>query len=236
MVSFPVGGPLEIYLHADMNRANLSEDWKRTENISLALINQVNDQKTLRKGSEHEFSAYVPYSKFIFFDDFNEPSSGFIVNDTCMIEVGIFVMKNVYENEQYWTVRKIDKNPDTKSPLFQEMFMRSFPNIDLNYVPLLEKVKDMDDDEACNHLKKLWDEVEIFGFDLSWLKSDVKSALNLKNYTKKTADVRKAKAAVIERETELERAKRELVKAEEGFEERNLDDILGYGRSKNYWL
>ncbi|WVZ16900.1 hypothetical protein V8G54_009882 [Vigna mungo] len=222
---------------------------------------------------EFEFSADVLRSKsFVFYDDFN---SGFIVNDTLMIEVGIFVIKNVYENEQYWTVRKIDKNPDTKNPLFHEMFMRSFANIDLNYVPLLEKVclqypyflvsqekrsrkftecaftvlglvlyflntkqvKDMDD-EACDHLKKLWEEVKIFGFDLSWLESDVKSALNLKNYTQKMANLRKAKERVDDLEirtkklqTELERAKKDLVKAEDGFEERNLDDILGYGRS-----
>ncbi|XP_014515408.1 MATH domain and coiled-coil domain-containing protein At3g58250-like [Vigna radiata var. radiata] len=283
MVKIPVGRCFfKIYLEADENRANLPEDWKRTENISLA----VNDQKTIRQGLECEFNADVTCSKhFVFLNDINEPSSGFIVNDACMIEVGIFVIKNVYENEQYWTGREIDKDLHTEYPLFHEMFMRSFANIDLNYVPLLEnicllypyllvsqekrsckftewaftalgrllyflntkQVKDMDD-EACDHLKKLWDEVKIFGFDLSWLESDVKSALNLKNYTDKIANVRKAKervddleirtqklkAEVIERETEFERAKTDLVKAEEGFKERNLDDILGY-RSKKWF-
>ncbi|XP_014516180.1 MATH domain and coiled-coil domain-containing protein At3g58220 [Vigna radiata var. radiata] len=268
LISFPVRGPLEIYLQAHHKScADLPEDWKRTVNVSFALINQVNDQKTIRKGMEFEFSADFLRSKsFVFYNDFNH-SSGFIVNDTCMIEVGIFVMKNVYENEQYRTVHK---NPDTENPLFHEMFMTSFANIDLNYVPLLEKVclqypyllvsqekrscqftewafialgrvlyflntkkvKDMND-EACIHLKKLWDEVKIFGFDLSWLEFDVKSAINLKNYREKTANVRKAKAAVIEREIELERVKRDLVKAEEGFEKRDLDDVLGYGRLKN---
>ncbi|XP_047156277.1 MATH domain and coiled-coil domain-containing protein At2g01790-like [Vigna umbellata] len=266
MVSCPVGGILGIYLHVDKNSANLPKDWKRTENISLALINQVNDQKTIRKGSEYEFSADVPFSQyFMFLNDFNEPSSGFIVNDTCMIEAGIFVIKNVYENELYHTILTIDRNADTKNPLFHAMFMRSFTNIDRNYVPLLEEVclqypyllvsqenrsckftewaftalgrllyfletkqvKDMDN-ETCNYHKKIWDEVKIFGFDLSWIESEFKSASNLKNCTENTADIRKVKAIVddleirtkklkavmIETQTELEMVKRNLVKAE----------------------
>ncbi|XP_022642050.1 MATH domain and coiled-coil domain-containing protein At3g58360-like [Vigna radiata var. radiata] len=238
MVSCLVGGILGIYLEADKNCAYLPKDWKRTENISLALINQVNDQKTIRKGSECEFSTDDPFSKyFMFFNGLDEPSSGFIVNDTCIIEAGIFLIKNVYENELYHTPRMFDKNANPKNPLFHEMFMRSFTNINLNYVPLLEKVKDMDN-EACNYYKKIWDEVKIFGFDLSWIESEFKSASNLKSYMENAAKVRKAKVimndletrteklkeAVIETETELEMAKRDFERAKEGFEESNLDE------------
>jgi len=41
---------LEIYLEVDPGCANLTEGRKKTENFNLALIDQVNDERTIRKG------------------------------------------------------------------------------------------------------------------------------------------------------------------------------------------
>ena len=99
-------------------------------------------------------------------------------------------------------------------------------------------------DDAYKELQILWEEVETFGFDdLTWLEPHVQSALGMKNYTEKAAQVKRLKDIVADLEIEmkslkekiaaseidLEIARRELVKAEEGFVKRNSDDELGYG-------
>jgi len=229
-------------------------------------------------GFEFEFSAY---DKCEALEIWSFRCSGYTVDDTCVIEAGIFVTKYVNECEEYEPICKIDENPvkHNKNPLFHKMFCNSFKNVDPAFLPLLEKVcllhpslvesqekrscrftewaftamgrvlhflitkkeKDMDD-EACDHLQRLWDEVKVFEFDLDWLESDVAEALDLRYYMQKAAKVKKAKEdvdaleietkrlklALIERETELECAKKDLVKAKEGFVERGLDLKLGY--------
>ncbi|XP_052113940.1 MATH domain and coiled-coil domain-containing protein At3g58370 [Arachis duranensis] len=105
-----------------------------------------------------------------------------------------------------------------------------------------KKVRDMDE-EACSHLQILWEELETFRFNLTWLEPHVQSALGMKNYMERSAKVKsvkenvaalememkKLKAMVASVEVDLEMARRELVKVEEGFEEIDLDGELGYG-------
>jgi len=92
-----------------------------------------------------------------------------------------------------------------------------------------KKVKDMND-EACNHLQILWDELKTCGFDLTWLEVHVESALNAKRskenvdwIRKNVSDLKlrteKLKAKWIRREKELGMAIMKLKKAEERFEE-----------------
>jgi len=222
-------------------------------------------------GFEFEFSerfVYCGFGEFLCLYDLRKSDNGFIVNDTCIIEVGIFVTKCVDENKDYQYVCKIDENlmKEKDSPLFHLMLRSSFENIEKNFVPLLEevclehpslvvslekrsckfsewaftalgkvlhflrtrKLKDMDE-EACNHLQILWDELKICGFDLSWLEFYVESALNRKKCTENMDEVRKnvttlkiktekLKARLIETETELEKASKYLKKTEKRFE------------------
>ncbi|MED6108127.1 hypothetical protein PIB30_020574 [Stylosanthes scabra] len=105
-----------------------------------------------------------------------------------------------------------------------------------------KRVRDMNE-VACNRLQILWEELETFRFDLTWLEPHVKSALGMKSYMERSAKVKSAKenvaslememkklkAMVASVEADLEMARRELVKVEEGFEERDLDGELGYG-------
>ena len=85
-------------------------------------------------------------------------------------------------------------------------------------------------------LQNLWDELRTFGFDLSWLSPHFHSALGMKNYEKRAAQVTKLKENVADArrhlqiaESKFKVATTELVRAEYGFLERNLDDELGYG-------
>jgi len=41
---------LEIYLEVDAECANSTECWKKSENFNLALINQHDEELTIRKG------------------------------------------------------------------------------------------------------------------------------------------------------------------------------------------
>lgn len=105
-----------------------------------------------------------------------------------------------------------------------------------------KKVRDMDDD-AYNHLQLLWEELETFKFDLTWLEPHVQSALGMKTHVERTIqvkkleenvtaleiEVKKLKTKMIEAEVDLEITRRDLVKAKEGFEECDLDAELGYG-------
>ncbi|KAL1369316.1 hypothetical protein HN51_023411 [Arachis hypogaea] len=104
-----------------------------------------------------------------------------------------------------------------------------------------KKVKDMMNDDACKELQYLWEELEIVKFDdLSWLKEHVESALGMKNYMERGMKVKRLKGNVVALEGEvkslkekmivaerdLEKARRELVKEEEGYVARDLNDEL----------
>ena len=93
-------------------------------------------------------------------------------------------------------------------------------------------------------VQNLWEELETFKFDdLTWLEPHVQSALGMKSYMERAAHVKKLKGDVVDleeeikslkakmvaREANLGLARRELVKAEDGFVKRDLDDELGYG-------
>ncbi|XP_014511353.1 uncharacterized protein LOC106770046 [Vigna radiata var. radiata] len=100
------------------------------------------------------------------------------------------------------------------------------------------------DDVACNHLQTLWEELEIYGFDLSWLKPHVQSALDMKTCVEKVLTMKRLEENVItlendvtvlekeiknlttkmiEAKVNLEITRRDLVQSKEGFEECDLD-------------
>ncbi|CAK8544208.1 unnamed protein product [Lathyrus sativus] len=101
-----------------------------------------------------------------------------------------------------------------------------------------KKMKDMND-IACNELQIFWEELEHFGFDLSWLEPHVQSALGMKGYFKKLDEVEKLKDNEALLELEMMRLKAKMVALEvnwhavkeleeEDFEEKDLDVELGF--------
>ncbi|KAJ7975933.1 Ubiquitin carboxyl-terminal hydrolase family protein [Quillaja saponaria] len=99
-------------------------------------------------------------------------------------------------------------------------------------------------EEMCEQLQVLWEELETFKFDLTWLEPHVESALSTMAYLERFGQVKelrdkvvslemhvkRLKAKVASVEVDLEVARRDLEKGEEGFEERDLETELGYGK------
>ncbi|KAE9621714.1 hypothetical protein Lal_00032909 [Lupinus albus] len=98
------------------------------------------------------------------------------------------------------------------------------------------------DEEACENLECLWEEVKLFGFDLTWLEPYILSALDVKAYLEKAEKVKNLKEGVVDleievrnlrtklafAEVEVDIARRDLEEIEKGFEERDIDAELGY--------
>ncbi|KAF1878064.1 hypothetical protein Lal_00022773 [Lupinus albus] len=297
---FPKGNNvdyLSIYLDAG-DSANLPYGWSIFAKFKLSLINKVKSNMTKTKETEHEFNARENdwgFTAFIPLHEILDPSKGFIVDDTCIIEAEIFVTKREHENQVDQAaktatvapvstqVNAVSDNPSpmemSSTSLGELIDFRGLGKIEQAFVPLLEevcsrhpsliecqqkrsrrfiewaftalgrvlhflktkKVKDMND-VLFMHLQVLWEELETFKFDLTWLEPHVQSALGMKSYMERAAEVKKMKDNVAAREMEIKRlkakmaaaeidleiAKRDLVKAEEGFEERDLDGELGY--------
>ncbi|XP_024172185.1 uncharacterized protein LOC112178241 [Rosa chinensis] len=110
------------------------------------------------------------------------------------------------------------------------------------------KVKDVMEDtcehDPCEHLQVLWEEVETFIFDLSWLEPFVQSALGMKKFREKEGVLNKLREDVDALETEMKRLRerlsvaevdhafaiRDLANGEESFGEANMNSKLSYGR------
>lgn len=111
----------------------------------------------------------------------------------------------------------------------------------VTYFLKTRKVKDMNE-QACEDLQVLWEELEKFRFDLSWLEPHVLFALGMKSYVEKAMKVEKLKENVAALEMESERLKEKLVVAEinlniekdllkaKRLEEIDLESELGCGR------
>ncbi|OIV90444.1 hypothetical protein TanjilG_01922 [Lupinus angustifolius] len=237
ILMFPKGNNvdyLSIYLDAG-DSANLPYGWSRFAKFKLSLINKVNSKRTKTLETEHEFNAKEDDWGFTSFMPLNEiwdPSKGFIVDDTCIIEAEIFVTKREHENQVDQAAKTATVTPLSKQ-------INALGRV-LHFLKT-KKVKDMND-VLFMDLQTLWEELETFKFDLTWLEPHVQSALGMKSYMERAAEVKKMKENVTVREMEIKRlkakmaaaeidleiAKRDLVKAEEGFEERDLDGELGY--------
>ncbi|GAU17571.1 hypothetical protein TSUD_341150 [Trifolium subterraneum] len=130
------------------------------------------------------------------------------------------------------------ERPSKRSRNFADFAFAAWGRV--HYFLKTRKVKNMNE-QACKDLQVLWDELEKFKFDLTWLEPQVQSALGMKSYVEKTLQLEKLKETVVALELETERQKAKLVAAEvnidiekdllkaKGFEERDLDSELGCG-------
>ncbi|CAL0310564.1 unnamed protein product [Lupinus luteus] len=103
------------------------------------------------------------------------------------------------------------------------------------------KAKNMDE-KTHENLEHLWEEVQVFGFDLTWLEPYIQSALDVKAYLEKAEKVKNLKESVIYLEIEVRKlrtklavtevdvdiARKDLEEVEIGYEERDIDAELGY--------
>ncbi|KAK7244717.1 hypothetical protein RIF29_39543 [Crotalaria pallida] len=79
------------------------------------------------------------------------------------------------------------------------------------------KVKDMDKN-ACDELRRLWEELRFSGFDLAWLEPYVQSALGVQAHLEKTMTVKKLKEDVVAMEIKMKKLRGELAATEAEFE------------------
>ncbi|XP_014511356.1 MATH domain and coiled-coil domain-containing protein At3g58270-like [Vigna radiata var. radiata] len=295
---FPKGDDgdfLSIYLDAGVD--TMPHRWEKIANFKLIVINQLNDERNIIKESSHTFNSEDDdwdFTSDISLDELCDSNRGFILNDTCIIEVHIVIDMLEHEKQVDVSERNIDniklvesiENRSSVEMISTQSFgevvdFRSIGKVEKDFIPLLEdvcsrypsllnskkrrsqkfiewaltalgrvlyflntkKVRDMDDD-ACNHLQILWEELETVGFDLSWLKPHVQSALGMKSRIERVLEVKRLEEKVIsleektkalrtemiEAELNLEITRRELVKAKEDFENCDLDAKLSYGK------
>ncbi|KAJ1407718.1 hypothetical protein SESBI_24194 [Sesbania bispinosa] len=96
------------------------------------------------------------------------------------------------------------------------------------------KVEEMKE-EACEWLQLLWDEVQVFGFDLSWLAPHVEFALNMRGYMEKMSKVNKLEEEKRCLELRIQELSMKLVEAEKEMESSKGDLEKNCGWSWMSW-
>ncbi|MCI59626.1 ubiquitin carboxyl-terminal hydrolase family protein, partial [Trifolium medium] len=69
-------------------------------------------------------------------------------------------------------------------------------------------------EQACKDLQMLWEELETFRFDLTWLEPHVQSALGMKIYVENAVQMEQLKKNVESLTLEMERLKTKLATVE----------------------
>ncbi|XP_039043952.1 ubiquitin carboxyl-terminal hydrolase 13-like [Hibiscus syriacus] len=81
--------------------ASLPYGWSRYAQFSLAVINQIHNKFSVRKDTQHQFNARESdwgFTSFMPLGELYNPSRGYLVNDTLIVEVEVVVRKIV----DYW--------------------------------------------------------------------------------------------------------------------------------------
>ncbi|XP_077232519.1 MATH domain and coiled-coil domain-containing protein At3g58200-like isoform X2 [Tasmannia lanceolata] len=93
-------GQFSIYLHV-ADSTGLPDGWTRDVKFSLAVIDQLNNMSTIKNG-ENKFTAEKSswgFPSFMSLTELHDPAKGYIVNDTCVVEVE-FTVPDVVPKKQ----------------------------------------------------------------------------------------------------------------------------------------
>ncbi|KAM0850080.1 hypothetical protein ACQ4PT_053319 [Festuca glaucescens] len=98
---FPRGNNVEfLSMYLDVADSSvLPYGWTRYAQFSLSVVNQIHSKFTIRKETQHQFSARESdwgFTSFMPLSELYNPSRGYLVNDTCIIEAEVAVCKAVY--------------------------------------------------------------------------------------------------------------------------------------------
>ncbi|VAI14685.1 unnamed protein product [Triticum turgidum subsp. durum] len=110
---FPKGNNVDhLSMYLDVaDSGNLPYGWSRYAQFSLAIVNQIHQKYTARKGcmlvpcladTQHQFNARESdwgFTSFMPLSELYDPSRGYLVNDTVVVEAEVAVRKMV----DYWT-------------------------------------------------------------------------------------------------------------------------------------
>ncbi|VFQ95299.1 unnamed protein product [Cuscuta campestris] len=92
---FPKGNStdhLSVYLDV-ANSDILPEDWEIPLSCRIFLVNQIHCNKSINKETMHTFNSHESdwgFTRFIPLNKLHNKSGGYIVNDTCVIEVEVY--------------------------------------------------------------------------------------------------------------------------------------------------
>ncbi|CAH9096522.1 unnamed protein product [Cuscuta epithymum] len=73
---------------------SLPDGWRIPTKFSLALLNQLDPKKTIKKETKHAFTAHESdwgFTSFIPLREFHDKAEGYLVNDSCLIEAEVYV-------------------------------------------------------------------------------------------------------------------------------------------------
>ncbi|XP_025877752.1 ubiquitin C-terminal hydrolase 12 isoform X4 [Oryza sativa Japonica Group] len=101
---FPKGNNVDHFsMYLDVaDSVNLPYGWNRYAQFSLAVVNQIHPKYTIRKDTQHQFNARESdwgFTSFMPLSDLYDPSRGYLVNDTVVVEAEVAVRRMV----DYWT-------------------------------------------------------------------------------------------------------------------------------------
>ncbi|XVE68547.1 hypothetical protein DITRI_Ditri09bG0076600 [Diplodiscus trichospermus] len=101
---FPKGNNVDhLSMYLDVaDSATLPYGWSRYAQFTLAVCNQIHNKYTVRKETQHQFNARESdwgFTSFMPLGELYDPSRGFLVNDTCVVEADVAVRKVA----DYWS-------------------------------------------------------------------------------------------------------------------------------------
>ncbi|KAG2672498.1 hypothetical protein I3760_13G044700 [Carya illinoinensis] len=101
---FPKGNNVDhLSMYLDVaDSANLPYGWSRYAQFSLTVINQLHNKYSIRKETQHQFNARESdwgFTSFMPLGELYDPSRGYLVNDTCIVEADVAVRRVV----DYWS-------------------------------------------------------------------------------------------------------------------------------------
>ncbi|GKC14166.1 ubiquitin carboxyl-terminal hydrolase 12-like protein isoform X2, partial [Tanacetum coccineum] len=101
---FPKGNNVDhLSMYLDVaDSSSLPYGWSRYAQFSLSVVNQGHSKFTVKKDTQHQFHARESdwgFTSFMPLSELYDPSRGFLLNDTCIIEADVAVRKVI----DYWT-------------------------------------------------------------------------------------------------------------------------------------
>ncbi|TVU24932.1 hypothetical protein EJB05_27399, partial [Eragrostis curvula] len=101
---FPKGNNVDQFsMYLDVaDSSNLPYGWSRYAQFSLAVVNQIQPKYSIRKDTQHQFNARESdwgFTSFMPLSELYDPSRGYLVNDTVVVEAEVAVRKML----DYWT-------------------------------------------------------------------------------------------------------------------------------------
>ncbi|GLT57010.1 hypothetical protein SLA2020_300170 [Shorea laevis] len=101
---FPKGNNVDhLSMYLDVgDSGSLPYGWSRYAQFCLTIVNQIHGKYSIRKETQHQFNSRESdwgFTSFMSLGELYDPSRGFLVNDTCVVEADVTVRRVI----DYWS-------------------------------------------------------------------------------------------------------------------------------------